>query len=153
MQKTTRSWTAALALALLVTLTLVASPGAEAATYPRNKCFIGFLDANAIPGLPYTFVVLELFQFRQDSLCFVGLGKCGPFNITGTPTATRTEWTGAVNNEQNFLFGGDWEISAAMAERRYPGGTIAGVMYVRDQFFVPTLRYNGTIEGAQVPCP
>lgn len=142
------------ALALLVAAIFMVAPAADAATYPKNKCFFGYMDLH-IFGLPYLGGFLDIFEVKNNGqICSLVLDKCGPFQITGTPTATRTEWKGKIRNMAYFgnaQPGGELEM-VGQAERKGAGGVLAGVMYVTDQFFFPAIRYNGTLEGAQFPC-
>jgi len=150
MQKTTGFRTMALALMLALSLGMTVAPSAEAVTYPENKCFIGFWDLN-IFGIPYFEIDSDLLVVGKGRVCSLFFGKCGPLTITGTPTSTLTELTLSMNHIPWFN-GGRIE-GVGQAERKGPGGVMSGVIYVRDPFFTPTERYNGTFEGAQVPCP
>ena len=144
----------ALAAFVMVLAMVLATPAADAATYPKKKCFIGFMDLN-IFGIAYLGGFTDFFTVKNNgTICSFVLDKCGPFEITGTPTSTRTEWKARIRNMGYFgnaQPGGELEI-VGQAERKGPGGVIAGVMHVTDQFFFPAIRYNGTLEGAQAPC-
>ena len=132
----------------------LAAPAADAGTYPEGKCFIGFMDLH-IFGIGYIDGFIDAFYIRPSGqICSFAHAKCGPFAITGAPTATRTTWEGEIRNMAYFgnaQPGGSLKMTG-QAERRGPGGVLTAVMYVTDQFFFPAIRYNGTIEGAQIPC-
>ncbi len=142
--------TTLMVVGLALVLAVATTAPAQAAPFP-NRCYCGFWDFDAdtafgIPGFPYGDIVGDCFNITNSNQICSNAWGCGSFTQTGS-SGTQISWDGVIG-QIPFFSGGRIEITMGVGERRGPGATVSGVTYVRDKFFVPTIRYNGTVEGA-----
>jgi hypothetical protein len=152
MKRRTRLTASCFALVLTLAMSLT-SGAATGAVYPQGKHFLGFWDFQLF-GIPYTFSFGDCIKITNKRiLSATGFGA-GTFTLLAELNDTQTAWEGRLPAPA-WTNGGSIEITMGRAEKRGPGGVIAGVTYTRDRFFFPTLRYPGTVEGAQnsTVCP
>lgn len=125
--------------AIVITVTLGGAAPASA-VYPAGKTFFGYWEFNLFGnGLQF---FGDCVRFTNNRVCSaLVMGKCGPFQITGTDGAN-TFFTGQIR-KTGFLLGGNVKLTAGTADRRSLGGTVNAVHRFKAPGFT---RGNGSID-------
>ena len=100
-----------------------------AATYPAGKIFAAFWEFNTGGGGFLS--VFDCIRFTNNNrICSTTMGKCGPFEVTGTPTNSTSTWEARIQN--TAFLGGGRVVLTGISDRRGVGGTGNATMIFKD---------------------